>query len=558
MKRHIVSKILIVSILFSLNMGMDIHAIEDTYTYSRDNLTIVSYSEQWSTRKQLSDLVDELYANTTGEELALLSYIYIKPDRLEGVSGLYYGNLKKVNQRVEMQKGCYIELYNGNEMKSVADYARVLSHEYGHHFMAYYLAKVENLLPKNWLDSDYAKIRGLDNYSKVTYIGEQEKNYNHEWDVVEIFAEDYVQLYGSPEAKKTKILKDITIRLSEGVSDYYYDYRLYNILPQENLDIRLVTDSEPSIRYMQEMTGIALKKQPSQQTISEPRLDYIEKIYNEYNQYRFSWEQTEDMYKYTLVIYPLGYNDYPIPIGTKIYTQKLVLDGGSAVDLEKWIGIFQELEGYYGLRLFAEDIFGYIHSSEEVEINISKTKNKPRMFKDIDSDEWAYDYIMFCSMRDIFIGYEDGTFRPEKNISRDEFITTVLRGVKNIEFAPVSSDYWFEAEGYMAQGNAKKLNIQNWTVEELKAPIIREEMAEILRIGLELNNVIEKRALFEDFDESLLTDIEESTYNRSIYLLEKIGIIEGYSDKTFRPKETASRGEVAKLLRYFNVLSEDD
>ena len=50
----------------------------------------------------------------------------------------------------------------------------------------------------------------------------------------------------------------------------------------------------------------------------------------------------------------------------------------------------------------------------------------PGNYNDVDS-HWAASAIAYCSLRGVFAGYEDGTFRPDRNISRQELATVVAR-----------------------------------------------------------------------------------------------------------------------------------
>jgi len=51
---------------------------------------------------------------------------------------------------------------------------------------------------------------------------------------------------------------------------------------------------------------------------------------------------------------------------------------------------------------------------------------------------WAYSAISFCSMHGVFEGYDDGTFRPDKAISRQEFALVIARlaGVQSNKGTP--------------------------------------------------------------------------------------------------------------------------
>ena len=50
-----------------------------------------------------------------------------------------------------------------------------------------------------------------------------------------------------------------------------------------------------------------------------------------------------------------------------------------------------------------------------------------KIFSDVYSYDWFYPAVMWANKESIVLGYEDGTFRPENNITRQEFITLLYR-----------------------------------------------------------------------------------------------------------------------------------
>lgn len=54
-------------------------------------------------------------------------------------------------------------------------------------------------------------------------------------------------------------------------------------------------------------------------------------------------------------------------------------------------------------------------------------------FKDVDRTHWAESYIIGLKNLNIINGYEDGTFKPDNNVSRAEFATMTVRMLRYIE-----------------------------------------------------------------------------------------------------------------------------
>ena len=87
---------------------------------------------------------------------------------------------------------------------------------------------------------------------------------------------------------------------------------------------------------------------------------------------------------------------------------------------------------------------------------ISEEKNEKiggkSTFKDVDKNAWYADYVGYLVKYDVINGYNDGTFRPEDNVTRAEFVTMAVRYYEifnevkktdyTVKYTDVSSNYW--------------------------------------------------------------------------------------------------------------------
>ena len=48
-------------------------------------------------------------------------------------------------------------------------------------------------------------------------------------------------------------------------------------------------------------------------------------------------------------------------------------------------------------------------------------------FSDITNERWSYEYIIKIAKYGIVMGYEDGSFRPQNSISREEMAVMLKR-----------------------------------------------------------------------------------------------------------------------------------
>ncbi|MBO6273259.1 S-layer homology domain-containing protein [bacterium] len=71
-------------------------------------------------------------------------------------------------------------------------------------------------------------------------------------------------------------------------------------------------------------------------------------------------------------------------------------------------------------------------------------------FSDMTTSHWAYNQIKDLSEKSIVIGYPDGTFKPDENVTRAEFASMAIKAlgqehanvVQSINFADLDQSYW--------------------------------------------------------------------------------------------------------------------
>ncbi len=167
---------------------------------------------------------------------------------------------------------------------------------------------------------------------------------------------------------------------------------------------------------------------------------------------------------------------------------------------------------------------------------------------------WAEEAISALYKEGIVTGYEDNTFRPEKTLTRAEFVVMLGRILpdtdsKEIAFSDVNDTDWFckdvkKAVSYgIVQGADGKFMPYDY--------ITREQLAVMIYRALKIEGA-SGNAAFSDYAE--VSDYAKDAVN----YLSANGIISGYEDNTIRPKNNTSRAEAAKLLYgLLNELTQD-
>ena len=176
------------------------------------------------------------------------------------------------------------------------------------------------------------------------------------------------------------------------------------------------------------------------------------------------------------------------------------------------------------------------------EMNVESTE-----FNDIESTHWALSSVMALNKLGIISGYEDGSFRPNNNVTREEFVKLIVEAFDIIsqntecDFEDISADAWFKkyVSAAVENGIIKGIDENHFGVGQ---SIRRQDAAVILDRVLDMADIsITSSVSFSDAD-----TIGDYAFN-SVLKLSDAGIINGI-DGGFAPHEPVSRAQAAKLI----------
>ncbi|MCR8629651.1 S-layer homology domain-containing protein [Paenibacillus radicis (ex Xue et al. 2023)] len=187
----------------------------------------------------------------------------------------------------------------------------------------------------------------------------------------------------------------------------------------------------------------------------------------------------------------------------------------------------------------------------ETKPDSGQNEGSKQIFNDIAGHSWAQEAIKALKEKGIVNGTSEQTFEPDKNISRADFLTMLVRalGVKaefTSNFEDVTkSDYFYEALGI-----SKSLGITDG-VDGVKfnplAEISRQDLMVLAARALKLSGKITASGTAADLNG--FTDAKDiAAYaQESVATLVKAGIIEG-NDNKVNPQGKATRAEVATIV----------
>lgn len=178
-------------------------------------------------------------------------------------------------------------------------------------------------------------------------------------------------------------------------------------------------------------------------------------------------------------------------------------------------------------------------------------------FSDI-ADHWGAEAIKQLVSEKIIYGYEDGTFRPENKITREEAATMIGRldnpqdykeGHVGKVFSDVKDRYSARFIDYLADNGILK-GYEDDTFRPT-TEISREEFATIVYRYAKKNEIIDtdKKGKLDDMDK--VSDWAKEP----VEVMIGNGIIKGMGDGTFKPSDKIKRAEVAQIL--FGMLKQD-
>jgi hypothetical protein len=199
---------------------------------------------------------------------------------------------------------------------------------------------------------------------------------------------------------------------------------------------------------------------------------------------------------------------------------------------EQWIKVGQEVSG--------NTIKAQVRHSGQFAV-MAEALRSP--LTDI-SGHWAESKIRELVGRGAVSGYPDGTFKPDNNITRGEFVTVV---VKVLELQPRSGPIFVDSAGHWAKDSiatAAYYGIVNGYSASTFGPddyITREQMALMIVRALQINPA----SYAPPFTDSHLIS---SWAREAVATAAEKGIVNGYPDGTMRPLANATRAEAVTMV----------
>lgn len=205
-------------------------------------------------------------------------------------------------------------------------------------------------------------------------------------------------------------------------------------------------------------------------------------------------------------------------------------------------------------KIYKLSVLNFENNSEQdfYVMRQEKIQSKNKTFSDMDRDYWATKDIGSLVSKGLLSGYPDGTFNPTGNITVKEFMTILSRQIAIIPekgnsvvgnvILPIKPNSWGYIESKSILDRISPVDLFRFNYLNMDRPINREEVAFLidnaLQMGIAYNTNLNKP----------LADVATSEYPLEVTKLVDLGLISGYPDGTFRPKNNITRAEIAALF----------
>ena len=172
-------------------------------------------------------------------------------------------------------------------------------------------------------------------------------------------------------------------------------------------------------------------------------------------------------------------------------------------------------------------------------------------FSDVPETYWGYSAIQKLVALQVVNGTGNGTFEPEKSVTRAEFVTMLSRlsgdapGQGSARFRDVAQDAWYASAVAWAVENGITTGTSETTFAP-DAPISRQDIAVMLYRFLNARGI----SLNKGGTAGQFLDVNEiSSYAaEAVEYVRRSGVVNGRPDGSFAPLDSASRAETCSML----------
>jgi hypothetical protein len=231
-------------------------------------------------------------------------------------------------------------------------------------------------------------------------------------------------------------------------------------------------------------------------------------------------------------------------------------DGGTSAEQRPW-RVYETL-GRYTVSLTVSNWFASDSDVKERYIRVT--------FPDVPSDHWACDQVLSCVEAGIVAGYDDGLYRPDTEVTRDQMAVYIARalagGEENVPAGPAEATFEdvpntgygeSETDPYWAYDHVEYCYAENvvqgytWTTYEPAGQVTRDLMAVyVARAMVAPGGDV---AIPHPPPTASFADVPTTfwAYKQVEYCVGQ-GVVKGYDDGLYHPDWVVTRDQMAVYI----------
>lgn len=246
-----------------------------------------------------------------------------------------------------------------------------------------------------------------------------------------------------------------------------------------------------------------------------------------------------------------------VPYGTDVTGLIATFDKsiGATIRVNDRVGSVELVSGVTSVN-YTNPVKLYVTSeSTKNTVEYTVTVDEGLSFSDVNSGDWFYDNVMDAANNGYVSGYPDGTFKPNDSTTRAEFASMIAKAMgyesepsdSDTMFPDVPNDFWAKAAINFCAQNGIIEGYDDGTFKPNQT-ITRQEAAAIL------NNAFDLAEKYGISDEQFPDDGKIANWaSDHVYAAKASGLMNGDKDTgNFRPTDTIKRCEAASILMNAN------
>lgn len=219
---------------------------------------------------------------------------------------------------------------------------------------------------------------------------------------------------------------------------------------------------------------------------------------------------------------------------------------------------------YFDSRVYESSYWeNVIKSAASLETSSNQYERVASKFSDVPSDQWYAPDVKNLKARGVVKGYSDNSFKPNKPVTRIEFLAMLYRGVygeapssfsmdgsmdSNAVFKDVEPFEWYYD---ILSDSSKKGLVKGYSDNSFKpgALISRSEAVAMIARFYQYNNDVEFFVDLPFRDDRSFDDVPDSAwFGQAVHSAYKLGVVDGTPTGKFEPGRNLNRAEAAKLI----------